>query len=73
MVDEEQPVDATVVAKYLGIAVYTVYQHAKTGKIPAFKVGNQWRFFLSDIRAHLSKPRDPWAQSAVSRGRKRAS
>lgn len=35
-------------AEYLRLNVYTVRRLAKAGKIPAFKVGNQWRF---DARA----------------------
>ena len=32
------------VARHFGINVTTVYRLAKQGKLPAFKVGNQWRF-----------------------------
>ena len=31
-------------AKYLKIAKPTLYRLLEDGKIPAFKVGNQWRF-----------------------------
>ena len=36
------------VAKQFGVNVTTVYRLAKQGKLPAFKVGNQWRF--SEVR-----------------------
>ena len=32
------------VAEYLGVHPMTVYKFAKTGKIPAFKIGSDWRF-----------------------------
>ena len=32
------------VARRFGVNVTTVYRLAKQGKLPAFKVGNQWRF-----------------------------
>jgi excisionase family DNA binding protein len=32
------------VAQYLKIDKFTLYRLVTRGKIPAFKVGNQWRF-----------------------------
>lgn len=32
------------VARRFGVNVTTVYRLVKRGKIPAFKIGNQWRF-----------------------------
>lgn len=32
------------VAGYLGVHPMTVYKFAKAGKIPAFKIGSDWRF-----------------------------
>ena len=32
------------VARYFGVNVTTVYRLVQQGKLPAFKVGNQWRF-----------------------------
>lgn len=31
-------------AKYLGISTDTLYQYASIGTLPAFKLGNRWRF-----------------------------
>ena len=36
------------VARRFGVNVTTVYRLVKRGKLPAFKVGNQWRF--SEVR-----------------------
>lgn len=32
------------VARRFGVTVTTVYRLAQRGKLPGFKVGNQWRF-----------------------------
>ena len=32
------------VAKRFGVNVTTIYRLAQQGKLPAFKIGNQWRF-----------------------------
>jgi excisionase family DNA binding protein len=41
------------VAQYLRIDKFTVYRLVTQGKIPAFKVGNQWRFKRSMVEAWL--------------------
>lgn len=38
------------VAKRFGVNTTTVYRLAKGGKLPAFKVGNQWRFSEERLR-----------------------
>ena len=37
------------VAEYLKIDKVTLYRLVKTGQIPAFKIGRQWRFNAQDI------------------------
>ena len=41
------------VARYLGVDKFTVYRLVTQRKIPAFKVGNQWRFKGKMIDAWL--------------------
>src|SRR5262245_29104878 len=41
------------VASYLNITKFTLYRLATQKKIPAFKVGNQWRFKKEMIDAWL--------------------
>lgn len=67
----EVAVDAAEMARLLNIAPKTVAEMAKRGDIPAFKPARHWRFFPSEVFAHLKAPRDPWAQSARSRSRRR--
>jgi excisionase family DNA binding protein len=43
------------VAKYLNVNKYTVYRLLAQKRIPAFKVGNQWRFKQEMIEAWLTK------------------
>jgi excisionase family DNA binding protein len=43
------------VAQYLKIDKFTVYRLVTQKKIPAFKVGNQWRFKKNMIEAWLMK------------------
>lgn len=40
----EEYLNAKQVAKYLQVKPLTVYQWAKTNKIPAVKIGRIWRF-----------------------------
>ena len=42
------------VAKYLNVDVRTVYKITRQGRIPAFKVGNLWRYRKSDIQTLAS-------------------
>ncbi len=37
------------VAKKFGVNTTTVYRLVKQGRLPAFKVGNQWRFSLTRL------------------------
>ena len=39
--------DIRQAASYLGISPDTLYKYASSGFIPAFKLGNRWRFKLS--------------------------
>ena len=41
------------VANYLSISSRTVYDYAQKGKIPAIKLGGQWRFREDDISVWL--------------------
>ncbi|MGH7843638.1 MAG: helix-turn-helix domain-containing protein [Candidatus Binatia bacterium] len=43
------------VAAYLRINKFTLYRLVAQRKIPAFKVGNQWRFNKNAIEAWLRK------------------
>jgi excisionase family DNA binding protein len=42
-------------ADYLGISPDTLYKYAAEGSMPAFKLGNRWRFKKSLIDAWMVK------------------
>ena len=56
------------VLEYLQVNLRTVYRLIKAGKIPAVRVGRQWRFRKRDIDAWLDsqRPRGGGARSAPS-------
>lgn len=43
------------IAKYLRVDKFTIYRLVSEKKIPAFKVGNQWRFKKRLVDAWLVK------------------
>lgn len=52
------------IATILQISETTLYKLARNGKIPAIKVGNQWRFKMEDI--------DKWLESQkLTQGKKK--
>ena len=41
--------DAKDVSDYLHVHLFTVHKYAREGKIPAFKIGADWRFHRKSI------------------------
>jgi excisionase family DNA binding protein len=50
---QENLLSADQVARYLKVDKFTIYRLVSQKKIPAFKVGNQWRFRKKMIDAWL--------------------
>jgi excisionase family DNA binding protein len=46
---EKEIWDAKDVAEYLHVHLFTVHKYAREGKIPAFKIGADWRFHRKSI------------------------
>ena len=42
-------------AEYLGVNPETLYKYAKEGSIPAFKLGNRWKFKKSVLDAWMER------------------
>ncbi|MBI2222625.1 MAG: response regulator [Acidobacteria bacterium] len=61
---EEAFLTTEEVLEYLQVNLRTVYRLIKAGKIPAVRVGRQWRFRRSDI--------DAWLDSQRARGQRHA-
>ncbi len=53
---------AEEIAEYLKLHPYTVRRLAREKKIPAFRVGGQWRFRKDDI--------DSWARADIRKKKK---
>src|SRR5687768_13494277 len=57
------------VLEYLQVNLRTVYRLIKAGKIPAVRVGRQWRFRKRDIDAWLETQRPRGARAAAPSSR----
>ena len=60
MIKEKKVMNIKEVAEYLGIHTSTVYKYAQNGRIPAFKIGSDWRF----TKKHL----DRWIDEQMNEG-----
>jgi excisionase family DNA binding protein len=61
------------VLEYLQVNLRTVYRLIKAGKIPAVRVGRQWRFRKRDIDAWLETQRPRGARGGSSQAPSRPS
>ena len=52
---EEKIMQAKEVAEYLQLHLFTVHKFAREGRIPAFKLGNDWRFKRSSLEEWIKK------------------
>jgi len=43
------------IVEYLQMSTSSIYKMAQTGKIPAYKIGRQWRFKREEIDAWIEK------------------
>ena len=59
------------VAAYLRLSKDTVYRMAQAGKIPASKVGTQWRFRQNDVDAWLEENKNVSKDKGMRSGEKR--
>lgn len=71
MIAPETAVSVDALAQILEVNRETVYRLARSGAIPAVRVGRVWRFFPTEVKAKLSEPRDPWQQPERSLRRRR--
>ena len=55
MVKEKEIMTAKEVAEYLSIHPLTVHKYAREGKIPAFKIGTDWRFHKKYIERWIKE------------------
>ena len=62
--------DIRQASDYLGISPDTLYKYASEGFVPAFKLGNRWRFKRSRLDEWMDRQSD--MQATESRGRSAA-
>ncbi len=65
MDDSREVMNIRQASEYMGISADTLYKYASEGKIPAFKLGNRWRFKKSRLDQWMD---DQSAQSAPGPG-----
>jgi excisionase family DNA binding protein len=58
MDQEKEIMTAKEVAAYLNIHPLTVHKYAREGKIPAFKIGADWRFHKKYIESWIKQKVD---------------
>jgi len=56
--------DIRQAAHYLGISSDSLYRYAATGFIPAFRLGNRWRFRKSRLDEWMDRQSDQQVASA---------
>lgn len=57
--EQREVMDIRQAAAYLGICTDTLYAYASEGSIPAFKLGNRWRFKRSRL--------DKWMDAKINK------
>jgi len=55
MTKSKEILTAKEVAEYLNIHPLTVHKYAREGKIPAFKIGTDWRFHKKHIERWIKE------------------
>jgi len=58
MAKEKEIMTAKEVASYLKLHPLTVHRYAREGKIPAFKIGTDWRFHKKYIESWIKDKLD---------------
>lgn len=58
------------VAEYLSVNERTVYRMAERGDLPAFKVGDAWRFRREDIDAWIERQQRERGGDTTTKGRR---
>ncbi len=63
--------DIRQASNYLGISADTLYKYASDGFVPAFKLGNRWRFKRSRLDEWMDRQSDLQAGGAVDASKKK--
>ena len=63
--------DIRQASNYLGISADTLYKYASDGFVPAFKLGNRWRFKRSRLDEWMDRQSDLHAGGEVDASKKK--
>ena len=66
MKNNKDIMEAKDVAEYLHVHLFTVHKYAREGKIPAFKIGADWRFNRKSIERWI-REKEHGARSVSSK------
>jgi len=70
MADSREVMNIRQASQYLGVSADTLYKYVAEGRIPAFKLGNRWRFMkalLDEWMARQSRTPEPEKKKARAR------
>ena len=59
-------------SQYLGVSPDTLYKYVSEGRIPAFKLGNRWRFKKALLDTWMEQQSSPAEENGKSRKEPRA-
>ena len=68
MLDSREVMNIRQASQYLGISPDTLYKYLSVAKVPAFKLGNRWRFKKTTLDRWMERQ----SQSGDEKGRIRA-
>ncbi len=63
--------DIRQASNYLGISPDTLYKYASEGFVPAFKLGNRWRFKRSRLDEWMDRQSELHAHGEIEAGKKK--
>jgi excisionase family DNA binding protein len=69
MVETREVMDMREASDYLGVSRETLYKYVYEEKIPAFKLGNRWKFKKTVLDRWMEKQSTQHEQRTVRRGR----
>ncbi len=52
---DDKIMDVAALAKFFGVSNQTIWRWCKSGRLPAFKIGAQWKIRQSDINKVINQ------------------
>lgn len=53
--DKEKIYGAPELAKFFGVTPKTIWEWCKKGKLPAFKIGKEWKVLATDLHKTINR------------------